>query len=241
MPSLLSKIKDGALDILFPPLCVLCRKTLLLREKSAMLCAACRAAIPSFDTLFCAECHARLPETKKTCHNGTLYRLGAASTYASKEMRELIWTLKYGEHPVAAHAMSRLLIDYMEKVPVAWNEYTVIPVPLHPSRLRARGFNQSVLLGKPISVRFNLPFSDRVLIRTKKTTPQAECRDHGERKTNIAGCFQTAPSAAGILKNNKILLIDDVTTSGATLTEAAAVLKSAGAREIIALVAARAG
>ena len=239
MPSSLIKIRDGILDILFPPICVVCQKSLASAEKSTMLCAPCRASIPLFETLFCAECHARLPETKKICHEDTRYRLGAASTYGNETMKSLIWNLKYQKHPVAAHTLSTLLIEYMTSLPINWSTYVLVPIPLHPFRLRKRGFNQSKLLSIPIARHFHIPSIHNVLIRVRHTPPQAKSKDHKARKENIANCFALRDPEK--IKGKRIILVDDVTTSGATLHEAARVVRSAGAKKVIALVAARAG
>ena len=113
-----------------------------------------------------------------------------------------------------------------------FQEFVLLPVPLHPRRLNWRGFNQAELLAQKISQRFST-IIDQSLLRIKNTKPQADL-DRESRKTNIAGAFALAKEIAG----KKFLLVDDVATTGATLSEIAKLLKSAHASEVWAITVA---
>jgi ComF family protein len=113
---------------------------------------------------------------------------------------------------------------------------TVLPVPLHPKRLRWRGFNQSVLLAKEVSRVFNIPMDPFTLYRTRETAPQTQL-DEEERKKNVRGAFSLRPENP--VKGKRLLLVDDVYTSGATVNECSRVLKRAEAREVFVLTLAR--
>jgi len=117
----------------------------------------------------------------------------------------------------------------------------VVPIPLHPRRLRWRGFNQSALLAGHIAANLlpqnPLPFDENMLVRKRYTPPQMEISNYQNRKQNIAGAFSLAGRKD--VRNKTVLLIDDVATTGSTIFECARVLKAAGAREVFAAVIAR--
>jgi len=111
-----------------------------------------------------------------------------------------------------------------------------MPVPLHKKRLRLRGFNQALLLAHGVSLRFRIPLNYDNLVRTRYTRPQVELSGR-ERAENVRGAFDLIRSAEVCEK--KILLIDDVFTTGATMNECAKVLKDAGAGSVTVLTLAR--
>ncbi len=119
-----------------------------------------------------------------------------------------------------------------------WREFVVLPIPLGRNRLLERGFNQSELVARIFSSHFNIPIETENLIRVKNTKAQSQVRGLDERIKNVAGAFEVKNMEA--LEGKDIILIDDVTTSGATLREAARVLKNCGVKKIVAMVAARA-
>jgi ComF family protein len=113
----------------------------------------------------------------------------------------------------------------------------LIPVPLHSSRLRSRGFNQAVLLGEVLSRQWHIPLLRQGLKRTRATTPQMEL-NRTERLTNLRGAFVVTDTAA--LANRSIMLVDDVFTTGSTLAECAQVLRQAGCLQVSAVTIAHA-
>lgn len=114
----------------------------------------------------------------------------------------------------------------------------IIPVPLHDSRLYSRGFNQSEEIARAIGNRLSLPVESDILYAARKTRQQAKLPAH-EREANVRGAFEVA-DRSGFIAGKTILLVDDVTTTGATLRENSRVLKAAGAGKIAAAVAATA-
>jgi len=114
-----------------------------------------------------------------------------------------------------------------------------VPIPLYKIRHRTRGFNQAELLAKEVANHFNLPLEINLLKRTIPTEPQANIKDDEKRKTNIKGVFKIHPSFLKKLRDRNIILIDDVSTTGATLVEAGKILKNNGANQVWALVVAK--
>jgi ComF family protein len=236
---LLKKTKELLLDIFFPPLCLVCHTSLPEASREERLCAGCLESITVKTTLTCPLCGARLAENKKTCHENARYRLAAASSYENETVKHLVWQLKYQHQTAAASALSSILKRYLASLKLDLQAYTLIPLPLHPSRERTRGFNQSALIATHLGKTSGLPVEHRALVRVKNTPPQAETKDFKERITNIAGSF--AVERPELVAGKNIILLDDVFTSGATIGEAVHTLKRAGARRIIALVVAKTG
>jgi len=116
------------------------------------------------------------------------------------------------------------------------SEYVLIPVPLDRKKLKWRGFNQAEEIGKELSKFLKISLINDVLVKIKETLPQVELSDE-ERKENIKGAFSCQNPE--LIKGRKILLVDDIYTTGSTMAECARVLKTAGAKEIIGIVIAR--
>ncbi len=117
-------------------------------------------------------------------------------------------------------------------------DFTLVPIPLHTLRNNWRGFNQSELLGKEIASRMGWKYNSGILIRSKLRPPQTKVREAQKRRQNVRGVFSILPNAP-IIQCPNILLFDDVWTTGATMREAARVLKHAGAKFVWGLAIAR--
>lgn len=221
-------------DIFFPPRCLACGKGV----REGALCAPCRASITIYRTLFCGKCARRLFGDKANCHPDFPYLLGATGKYGNKALTSLIHSLKFRGGISAADPLADLLVEYASSLGTLLNDCLVIPIPLSKERRRTRGFNQSELIAKSFAERFGLTCETACLARIRHAKPQSETKSVAERKENIRGVFAVTRRSAIAGKN--IILVDDVTTSGATFLEAARELKSAGAERIIALAVARA-
>lgn len=221
------------MDALFPQRCLRCHVLI----KNGVLCECCYAGIAVHTSLFCGRCKARIPRfsSSKICHANFSYLLGAAGSYGDETMRTLIHHLKFRGIRNAAEPLAAIMARYLSEQEIDLVGYRIIPVPLSPKRRRERGFNQSELIGKLLSGHLDIPLETGILIRTRHTPPQSSTENIRERKANVRGCF-TAPQNS--LRGMNIVLIDDVTTSGATFLEAALAAKSAGAKKVIALAAA---
>jgi ComF family protein len=154
--------------------------------------------------------------------------------YFEGSLREAVHQLKYRP----CRSLGRHLGEWMAGHVRLVSEIDIImPVPLHTTRLRQRGFNQALLLAKSMSETHRIPFSCDNLYRKRDTRPQVELTG-AERIQNVAGAFSLRQP--GDIADRRIVLIDDVYTTGATMNECAAVLKQAGAAQIYAFTLARA-
>jgi len=148
-------------------------------------------------------------------------------------LAEALRRVKYGARPDLAASLGKLMASAAQ--PYAGRVDCVVPLPLHPARLRARGFNQAALLARPVARALGVPMRTRELRRVRPTATQASL-PRGERLGNVRGAFR----AKGATQLGRVLLIDDVRTTGATLASAAATLLDAGCPRVFTLALARA-
>jgi ComF family protein len=157
----------------------------------------------------------------------------SAAVYDSGPTKEIIHHLKYSGMTGFSVVLAELIIIRLSSEQIPSNA-VVVPVPLHPSRLAERGFNQSELIGKYVANKLNL-CGGNTLERVRNTKPQAELK-RSQRLSNLSGCFRVVDP--DFIAGKTVLLIDDVATTGATLNECAKVLKSSGAKDIWGVVVA---
>ena len=149
--------------------------------------------------------------------------------------RSIIHDLKYRNVRIAVPYIARLLAEYLERNPYPVDAYC--PVPLHPRRERSRGFNQSELMAQHLSKLTGVPVDTTALRRTRNTPPQVSMESPGDRHSNIADAFECPPDIEG----RRYMLIDDVVTTGSTMSACADALKDAGAANVWGIAFARQG
>ncbi|MEE8131881.1 MAG: phosphoribosyltransferase family protein [Candidatus Paceibacterota bacterium] len=252
MSLFLIKTKNTILDILFPPLCINCHRHLTRTNADStrtntdkqkyenFICRDCYSLIKLNNTIFCPVCRARLAQNN-TCHSNS-YLLAAAGNYSDPILQNLIHYFKYKYFDGLTPLLGGLLIKYLGYIDPKFyilnsKSYIVVPIPLHSQRERKRGFNQAELLAEFIAKNMNIELIEG-LNRIKDTESQSKQKNQEARNKNIVGCFKIRNPE--LIKGKNIILVDDVFTSGATMNEAVRVLKSYGAKKIIALVLAKA-
>jgi competence protein ComFC len=232
----------GAIASLFyPPVCTICSANVAPRE---YLCEECEAKITRIVPPFCAKCSEPFegaitgPFTCANCAHRTIYFDAAVSAYRSRGIvRRIILDFKYGRRLYLRHLVARWLFAALDDDRLREQRFDVIiPVPLHPARERERGFNQATLLAELASAQMSLQ-ARPLLERTRYTTTQTAF-DRAERMENLHGAFRLRKGEK--MRKLRVLLIDDVLTTGSTLSECARVLKKAGAISVHAATAARA-
>lgn len=221
-----------ALDLLFPPRCVACKR------RGAWLCARCQEQITPIVDPVCRSCGRGIDSgfVCDTCRHHPLALDGVrAAAYFEGPLRQAIHHLKYKGLRTLAGPLGDLL-------GAAYLRYSlpadlIVPVPLHSSRYAQRGFNQSELLAGRLSATIRTPLAASALVRVRNTPSQVGL-SASQRRDNVKEAFSwQGPS----LRGQRLLLIDDVCTTGATLEACAAALRAAGAASVWALTLAREG
>ncbi len=236
-----AKIKNFALDCVFPTYCLGCGR-FLKSEAKTHLCPDCRNKIPINSGLLCPICFRRVAGADSHCRHSdkksSLNFLAVATAYENPLIQKLIHQYKYGLSKEIKWTLAEIITTYLTKLTeINFADWIVVAVPLHPQRLKWRGFNQSEELAKILSQKISIPLNNQCLLRQKKTASQVEIKDFQKRRDNLSGAFQLKKSE--IIKNKNIILLDDVHTSGATMEAAAAALKLAGVKTIIGLAIAK--
>lgn len=245
----MEKIKKFLLDILFPKFCFSCGR------EGSYLCEDCQSILEISQYQYClCKKPKRLPEGRKCpkCQPKILSALYSALSYQNPLIKELIQKFKYNPFiKELAKPLASLIITHFQLLNnkpsqilacKTWegksnfSNFILIPIPLNEKRLRWRGFNQATEISKELSKILEIPLVLNCLIKIKETLPQVKLSER-ERKENVEGTFSCQNQSK--IFGKRILLVDDIYTTGATMEEAARVLKESGAKEIRGIVVAR--
>ncbi len=234
---------DPLIDLLFPPACFLCMERLASSDQT--VCADCRDAWEAMPRPRCSICGSIGARRKKSggCDECPPAPIGFETARGAFRYigpaAETVKTFKFGGRvalgPVMGRAMLPMFMDeiVMETGPVDY----LIPVPLHFTRFLMRGFNQSLLISRELSRLTGVPTLERVLHRIKRTRKQS-LLDPKERHANVLDAF--AVSDPNVVRGKRIILIDDVYTTGATINACGLALNASGAESVNAYTFARA-
>lgn len=243
-----ARIKDLFLNLLFPRFCVGCQ------EEGDWLCSHCAQNIVPVVSQVCPEC-GKLSEHGQyhvKCKEGiTLKGIIAAAYFEEGPVREMIHNLKYNGvielvEPLAGRMASSLMSNFKllmsnempnDKLEIRNLKLVISFAPLHWKRKAQRGYNQAELLARAVGEKLDMPVYN-LLKKTKNTKRQAGLGGKDRRK-NLEGVFRLDLSHLSNLRNLRVLLVDDVYTTGSTLNECARVLKKAGAKEVWGLTVTR--
>ncbi|MGB9864168.1 MAG: ComF family protein [Candidatus Saccharicenans sp.] len=229
-------------SVIFPSTCKICGKFLEGEEK--VVCADClsRAEIHRGEACqVCGRFFYFKEGTSFVCHEclkepPPFTRHRAVGSY-SGILKQMIILFKYRQHESLKRPLTRLMRRSPEIQRLFEGLDLVIPVPLHPTRLKERGFNQAELLAEEISREVGIPVARKVLIKRRKTLSQVSLEAE-ERKHNLSGAFSVRKAEK--IAGKVILLVDDVFTTGSTCRECSRVLLEFGAKEVRVLTLARA-
>ena len=233
-----TKIKNFFLELFFPKSCLGCK------QPGTYLCRDCFNKIKLAQNNKCFFCE-KTVDKGKICiecrKENWLDRVICATEYKEPLTRDLIKTFKYGYVKELANPLAELMIKTLDDLEFGFSnsDFVVVPIPLYKHRLHYRGFNQAELIAKELANHFQLPIETEILQRKASKTPQAKIKDIEKRKINIENVFAINPEFAEKIKGKTIILIDDVITTGATLVEAAKILKENKAKEVWAITIAK--
>jgi ComF family protein len=235
---------DGLLRLLYPPVCHVCGER-LTEELKIGLCPACWRLVELIKHPWCGACGKQITQKEVSDPRGENLCLDCRVSPFPVTMRGtavytqplvgLLHEFKYDFWPSLAEQLGDLFVERAGALFGPWRPDVVVPVPLHVKRLRWRGFNQSRLLAKRVAAHWGIELAEP-LVRVRNTIPQATLPVEA-RLTNVAGAFAVRDPA--IVEGRRVCLVDDVSTTGSTISECGKVLREAGVTEVRAYVLAR--
>ena len=232
------------IDLIYPPRCHICRTFLdYANNGSRHFCIECLNSFSLVAPPVCSICG--IPFGSKTqddhlcercLRKSPFYDLLRAPYLYKGTLMEVILQIKYSRKNYLADSLAPVFACFAEELFRNMEDLLLIPVPLHPQKLRERGFNQSLLLARGIEKKLNAELDFLSLRRVKYTGTQTGL-NIDERRKNVRGAFDLVKGVQ--FKDRNVLLVDDVATTGSTMNECARVLKKAGCSRVYGLVLAR--
>lgn len=212
------KLHRFLLNLFFPPRCVFCHELLPLREENGI----------------CPHCEKTLPRFHGTEKTEFVERVVAPFRYEAA-VRDSLRRYKFGGRSFYASVYAPCMAEALRENPIAFD--VISWVPLHPRRRRSRGYDQAELLARALSAELGAE-AVPLLRKQRNAAPQSGTGDAAARRANISGCYAILPDAAA--EGRRVLLVDDIFTTGATLSECARTLLMAGCEEVSAVTVATA-
>ena len=222
-------------DSVFPRRCPVCEE--IVRTPGSLICEDCLRSIPFVREPVCMKCGRTVSDpSAELCRDcagrAKSFDYGVALTDYDDLMQRVITDIKYRNRREYVRPFGRLFFLRLGETLRAMRPDCLVPVPVHPSRRRARGFNQAELLAGEISACSGIPVRADLLLRTGRTEAQKELSPD-ERIRNLEGAFSAEPLPAGI---RRVILVDDIYTTGSTAEACTRVLKGAGAEKVFTAV-----
>jgi len=221
----------SGLDLLFPPVCGGCGKA------GFRWCPSCQGRVPRIIEPFCEKCGIpvrKIGLCEKCQTNPPAYRLMRSWAVFDSPVQNALHTLKYRRNIGLGDSIGCQMVDFVSSL--KWDIDVVIPAPLGRQRLKERGYNQVGLVAQPLAYELGLEYVPQALWKARETRSQVGLTI-SQRRENVSQAYQANPS---VVKRKSILLMDDVATTGSTISACTEALLSAGANAIYALTIARA-
>jgi ComF family protein len=220
---------DLPLDLLFPRRCPVCDEPVRVGE--GLACAACRPRLSYLGEHFGLKCGRKLPETSEFCpsctERGHLFDRGFA-LYEYPSIAGSVYRFKYKNRQEYAEFFGTEICRHLGREILELAPECLIPVPIHSKRLRSRGYNQAALLARVISRRLAIPLEERLIARVRATAP-LKSQNFLERQNNLKKAFNIMQND---VKLKKVMIVDDIFTTGSTIDVMTEELKSVGVREV---------
>ena len=219
------------IGLFYPSRCPICDKP--TGYGKALIHKACREKLSYITGTKCMKCGKHVDSAEiEYCYDCSkanhIYDRGRSLYSHNAEIKKSIYNFKYNNKREYAKAYGEELSDNLKSDILSWNVDVIIPVPLHKSKLRLRGYNQAELIARELGKNLNISVDSNILRRNKRTKPQKELNDSG-RKKNVKNAFIVE---GNIVKYKKIILVDDIYTTGSTIDGCARALKENGAENV---------
>lgn len=227
------------MDVIYPPVCPVCGRPAPVAERKRLeACPECvKKIIPVEDAcmglgIVCQRCGKQVKNDEEFCYDCKRYRhifdQGAAAFVYTADIKNSIYRYKYADKREYASWYARRMYECCGRKIHLWEPDVIIPVPLHEKKLKMRGYNQAELLARELSLLTGIKTDSKLLVR-QKNTKALKTLDESERIKNLKNAFNITRD---VVKYKKVLLVDDIYTTGATADGCAAVLKQAGAERV---------
>ena len=223
------RLKEIMLDLVFPRRCPICDHVIGFGKGD--ICRPCLEKIRPIRSPFCMKCGKPLEDETEYCmdcgRKRHLYIRGTA-VFEYRDVASAIYRFKYGGRQEYAAFFGRCMAERLKTRLKQWKAEALVPVPIHPSRKKQRGYNQAELLAREISSLTGLPVCGNLVARGKKTMPQKNLDDI-QRQNNLKKAYKILRND---VKLNTIVIIDDIYTTGSTIDMLTATLHAAGIKNV---------
>lgn len=208
----------------------------LLKRSRSGVCHVCRKKMPYITGDRCMKCSKKTDGTDNVCmdckKHDHIYRQGYALFCYDRNMEHIIAGIKYSGKWRDTDWLAKELVYHASVYIRKWDSQLIVPVPLHKSKLRKRGFNQAGLFARTVAEEYGIPYDDKLILRRRNTRPQKNL-DDSERKCNLRNAFHVDEKRYNKYKGlERIILVDDIYTSGSTVDACAAELMKTGVRDV---------
>lgn len=225
------RLAEELLSLVYPRRCPVCHG--IVTPKGEMICRGCRKRLRPIQEPRCKKCGKPLAKEEQEycfdCAKGKHgYKEGTALYPYDDVMQKSIAYFKFQNRREYAKAYAKEVERYLGKKLLFWEADCLVPVPIHRKKLVERGFNQAAVLAEAISRRIGIPVDTELLERVRKTLPQKELNDE-ERRKNLINAFQIGKKG---VKYKRVILVDDIYTTGSTIDACTKILKASGIPEI---------
>ena len=225
-------IIDFCVELLYPKRCLACDKVLLNIEKERGICQACVKQVKLVGPDYCLKCGTPTYNNEELCHNckntTRYFEQNKAIFQYTGQMKDTMYRFKYFNRRCYAKAFA----DHAVKIYGPWLKEqkidAIVPVPMYKPKERRRGYNQAAVFARALSKKINIPVDESIVIRQSDTTAMKQL-NHLKRKKNLLKAFTTPKN---IVQFRKVLVVDDIYTTGTTLDEVSKALKDGGITEV---------
>ena len=231
-------ILKAVVDIILPPVCYICRRSC---SSKYGLCDLCLERIHNVPSPYCLKCGKRLLGRESICSecNGKdihYIEKGWSCCYYKDTVKECVHLFKYRRHLGLVDIFRDIMLDFIKKNDMAKDIDLIVPVPMHPAKRRERTYNHAEIIARSLSKHLDMPFNFKGLKKIKWTESQSEL-DRAKRLQNVKDTFLVVDKNAFFGK--RVLLVDDVYTTGATINECAKAVQNAEPNKVFFLTLAR--
>lgn len=228
-------LREVCLDIVFPPRCPVCDKPAPL---PALVCPACRRKPVPVKAPRCLQCGKHIEDGReeycKGCRTAMHSFAQGRGLFSYSSVADSLYRFKYAGRQEYARFYAQEMVRILGGTIRGWRPEALVPVPIHPARRRERGYNQAEVLAKEIGKRTGIPVASGLIGRVKNTLPQ-KLLDDAERQNNLKRAFKIYGND---VKLKRVIIVDDIYTTGSTVDACAAELKGAGAEDVYFITAA---